>query len=93
MIQPFDLLVEDEAACSWPRQRRQDLSPRRRALRAMLLTRFDAQQITAMLGAGSMRYFAASNPAHVCPRRRGLAADGQFLSDAKDAGTVAAWAR
>ncbi len=59
--------------------------------RAMLLTRFDAQQITALLGAGSMRYFATSNPAHVVRVDAGLAADGQFLSDAKDAGTVAAW--
>jgi len=90
--QPFDLLVEDEgsvlvATGSAGKIYRLAGEP----WRAMLLTRFDAQQITAMLGAGSMRYFAASNPAHVVRVDAGLAADGQFLSDAKDAGTVAAW--
>lgn len=59
--------------------------------RAMLVTRFDAQQITAMLGAGSVGYFATANPAHVVRVDAGRAADGQYLSEAKDAGTVAAW--
>ena len=90
--QPFDLLVEDGgsvlvATGSTGKIYRLAGEP----WRAMLLTRFDAQQITAMLGAGSMRYFATSNPAHVVRVDAGRAADGQFLSDAKDAGTVAAW--
>ena len=54
--QPFDLLVEDEgsvlvATGSAGKIYRLAGEP----WRAMLLTRFDAQQITAMLGAGSMR--------------------------------------
>jgi hypothetical protein len=90
--QPFDLLVEDGgsvlvATGSAGKIYRLAGEP----WRAMLLTRFDAQQITAMLGAGAVRYFATSNPAHVVRVDAGRAADGQFHSDAKDAGTVAAW--
>ena len=90
--QPFDLLVEDGgsllvATGNAGKIYRLAGEP----WRAMLLTRFDAQQITAMLGAGSVRYFATANPAHVVRVDAGRAADGQFLSDAKDAGTVAAW--
>ena len=59
--------------------------------RAMLLTRFDAQQVTALLGAGSLRYFATANPSHIVRLEAGRAADGQYLSEAKDAGTVATW--
>ena len=90
--QPFDLLVEDAgsllvATGNAGKIYRLAGEP----WRAMLLTRFDAQQITAMLGTGSVRYFATSNPAHVVRVDAGRAADGQYLSEAKDAGTVAAW--
>jgi hypothetical protein len=90
--QPFDLLVEDGggllvATGNAGKIFRLAGEP----WRAMLLTRFDAQQVTAMLGAGSARYFATSNPAHVVRVDAGRSADGQFLSDAKDAGTVASW--
>jgi hypothetical protein len=59
--------------------------------RAMLVTRFDAQQVTSMLGTGSVRYFATSNPAHVVRVDAGRAADGRYLSEARDAGSVATW--
>ena len=90
--QPFDLLVEDGgslvvATGNAGRIYRLAGEP----WRAMLLTRFDAQQITAMLGAGAVQYFAASNPAHIVRVDAGRAAEGRYLSDAKDAGTVAAW--
>jgi len=90
--QPFDLLVEDGggllvATGNAGKIYRLAGEP----WRAMLLTRFDAQQVTAMLGVGSVRYFATSNPAHVVRVDAGRAADGQFLSDAKDAGTVSVW--
>jgi len=90
--QPFDLLVEDGgsllvATGNAGKIYRLVGEP----WRAMLLTRFDAQQITAMLGAGSVRYFATSNPAHVVRVDAGRAADGHFLSDVRDAGTVASW--
>jgi hypothetical protein len=90
--QPFDLLLEDGgsllvATGNAGKIYRLAGEP----WRAMLLTRFDAQQITAMLGAGSLRYFATSNPAHLVRVEAGRAADGQYLSEAKDAGTVAAW--
>lgn len=90
--QPFDLLVEEGgtllvATGSAGKIYRLAGDP----WRAMLLTRFDAQQVTAMLGAGSLRYFATSNPAHLVRVEAGRAADGQYLSEAKDAGTVAAW--
>ena len=90
--QPFDLLVEDggsllAATGSTGRIYRLAGEP----WRAMLLTRFDAQQVTAMLGTGSLKYFATSNPAHVVRVDAGLAAEGHYLSDANDAGTVAAW--
>ena len=90
--QPFDLLVEDGgsllvATGNAGKIYRLAGEP----WRAMLLTRFDAQQITAMLGAGSVRYFATSNPAHVVRVDAGRAADGLFLSEARDAGTVASW--
>ncbi len=90
--QPFDLLVEDGgsllvATGSAGKIYRLAGEP----WRAMLLTRFDAQQITAMLGAGSLRYFATSNPGHVVRVDAGRAADGQFLSEVRDAGTVASW--
>jgi hypothetical protein len=90
--QPFDLLVEDGgsllvATGSAGKVYRLAGDP----WRAMLLTRFDVQQVTAMLGAGSVQYFATSNPAHIVRVDAGRAADGQYLSDAKDAGTAAAW--
>jgi hypothetical protein len=90
--QPFDLLVEDGGSLlvstgNAGKIYRLAGEP----WRTMLLTRFDAQQVTAMLGAGSVRYFATSNPAHVVRIDAGRAADGQYLSDAKDAGTVATW--
>jgi hypothetical protein len=90
--QPFDVLVEDGgsllvATGNAGKIYRLAGEP----WQAMLLTRFDAQQITAMLGAGSVRYFATSNPAHVVRVDAGRAAEGQYLSDAKDAGTVASW--
>ena len=90
--QPFDLLVEDGgsllvATGNAGKIFRLAGDP----WRAMLLTRFDAQQVTAMLGAGSVRYFATSNPAHVVRVDAGRAADGLFLSEARDAGTVASW--
>ncbi len=90
--QPFDLLVEDGGSLlvstgNAGKIYRLAGDP----WRAMLLTRFDAQQITAMLGTGAVQYFAASNPAHVVRVDAGRAADGQYLSEAKDAGTVAAW--
>jgi outer membrane protein assembly factor BamB len=90
--QPFDLLVEDGGSLlvstgNSGKIYRLAGEP----WRAMLLTRFDAQQITAMLGTGSVRYFATSNPAHIVRVDAGRAAEGQYLSEAKDAGTVAAW--
>jgi len=90
--QPFDLLVEDGGSVlvstgSAGKIYRLAGEP----WRTMLLTRFDAQQVTAMLGTGSLQYFATSNPAHIVRVEAGRAADGHFLSDAKDAGTVASW--
>jgi hypothetical protein len=90
--QPFDVLVEDGGSLlvstgSAGKIYRLAGEP----WRTMLLTRFDAQQVTAMLGTGAVRYFATSNPAHIVRVDAGRAADGQYLSDAKDAGTVAAW--
>jgi hypothetical protein len=90
--QPYDLLVEDGgsllvATGSAGKIYRLAGEP----WRTMLVTRFDAQQVTAMLGTGSVRYFATSNPAHVVRVDAGRAADGQYVSDAKDAGTVATW--
>ena len=59
--------------------------------RAMLVTRLDAQQATAILPAGPVTYLATSNPARVVRLDGGRAAEGQYLSEAKDAGTVASW--
>ena len=71
--QPFDLLVEDggsllAATGSAGRIYRLAGEP----WRAMLLTRFDAQQVTALLGTGALKYFATSNPAHVVRVDAGL---------------------
>ena len=44
--------------------------------RAMLLTRFDAQQVTAMIGAGAVRYFATSNPGKVFTLGRSAVGEG-----------------
>lgn len=90
--QPYDLLIEDAgsvlvATGSAGKIYRLAGDP----WRAMLLTRFDAQQVTSMLGTGSVRYFATSNPAHVVRVDAGRAAEGRYLSEAKDAGTVATW--
>ncbi len=59
--------------------------------RAMLVTRVDAQQATSILAQGAATYLAASNPARVVRLERAAAADGQYLSEVKDAETVAAW--
>lgn len=90
--QPYDVLLEDAgsvlvATGSAGKIYRLAGDP----WRAMLLTRFDAQQVTAMMGIGSLRYFATSNPAHVVRVDAGRAADGRYLSEAKDAGSVATW--
>jgi hypothetical protein len=90
--QPFDLLVEDGGSLlvstgGSGRIYRLAGEP----WRPMLLTRLDAQQVTAMLGMGSLQYLATSNPAHIVRVEAGRAADGLYLSEARDAGTVAAW--
>ena len=90
--QPYDLLLEDAgsvlvATGSAGKIYRLAGDP----WRAMLLTRFDAQQVTAVMGTGSLGYFATSNPAHVVRVDTGRAADGRYLSEAKDAGSVATW--
>ncbi len=59
--------------------------------RAMLVTRVDAQQATSILAQGAAMYVAASNPARVVRLERATAAEGQYLSEVKDAETVAAW--
>jgi hypothetical protein len=90
--QPYDLLLEDAgsvlvATGSAGKIYRLAGDP----WRAMLLTRFDAQQVTALMGTGSLGYFATSNPAHVVRVDAGRAADGRYLSEARDAGSVATW--
>lgn len=59
--------------------------------RASLVTRLGGQQVTAMLAVGQTRYCATSNPAKVVRIDPAAAADGQYVSDVKDAGTVASW--
>jgi len=59
--------------------------------RAMLVTRLGGQQITSMLAVGSARYFSTSNPARVVRIDEGRAADGTYVSEVKDAATVASW--
>lgn len=90
--QPFDLAVEDDgslvvATGNGGKIYRLAGEP----WRAMLVTRVDAQQVTSILAAGTARYFATSNPAHIVRVDSGRAAEGQYLSEVKDAGTVASW--
>jgi hypothetical protein len=59
--------------------------------RAALVTRLGGQQVTSVVTVGASRYFATSNPARVVRIDAGRAPDGQYLSEAKDAGTVASW--
>ena len=59
--------------------------------RASLVTRLGGQQITATVAVGTTRYFATANPAKIVRLDAGHAADGQYLSETRDAGTVATW--
>lgn len=90
--QPFDLAIDDDgsllvATGNAGKIYRLAGEP----WRAMLVTRLDAQQVTSILAAGAARYFATSNPAHIVRFDSGRAAEGQYLSEVKDAGTVASW--
>jgi len=90
--QPFDLSIEDDgsvlvATGNTGKLYRLAGDP----WRAMLVTRLGGQQVTSILATGSTRYFATSNPARVVRVDEGRAAEGTYVSEAKDAGTVASW--
>jgi sugar lactone lactonase YvrE len=90
--QPFDLSIDDDgsvlvATGNTGKLYRLGGDP----WRAMLVTRLGGQQVTSILAAGPTRYFATSNPAHVVRVDESRAAEGTYLSEAKDAGTVASW--
>ena len=90
--QPFDLALADDggilvATGSAGKLYRLSGEP----TRASLVTRLGGQQITSAVTIGTTRYFATSNPARIVRLDAGRAADGQYLSEAKDAGTVASW--
>jgi sugar lactone lactonase YvrE len=90
--QPFDLSIDDDgsvlvATGSTGKLYRLAGDP----WRAMLVTRLGGQQITSILAAGSSRYFATSNPARVIRMDGNRAAEGTYVSEARDAGTVASW--
>lgn len=59
--------------------------------KAMLVTRVDSRQATSLLRAEAATYVAASNPARVVRIERALAAEGSYVSEAKDAGMTASW--
>jgi hypothetical protein len=89
---PFDLLLEDGggllvATGNAGRLYRLSGEP----WRAMLVTRLDAQQVTSILSTGAGTYFATSNPARIIRLDSARASEGQYLSEARDAGTVATW--
>ena len=90
--QPFDLAIEDGgsllvATGNSGKIYRLAGDP----WRAMLVSRVDAQQATSLLTQGGATYVAASNPARVVRLDRAAATEGQYLSEVKDADTVATW--
>lgn len=90
--QPFDLAIDSDGAVlvatgSAGKLYRLSGDP----TRASLVTRLGGQQITAIVSAGPTKYFATSNPAKIVRLDAPRAADGHYLSETKDAGTVATW--
>ena len=90
--QPFDIALDEDgsvlvATGSAGKLYRLSGEP----TRATLVTRLGGQQITSMVKIGAARFFATSNPAKIVRIDAGRASEGQYLSDAKDAGTVASW--
>jgi sugar lactone lactonase YvrE len=90
--QPFDLLIEPAGSVlvttgNTGKLYRLAGDP----WRAMLVTRLDGQQVTSALAVGTATYFTTSNPAKIIRIGDGVAPDGTYTSDAKDAGTVASW--
>ena len=60
--------------------------------RAVLLTRAPAQQVTSFTaGPDGALYYATANPARLYRLSAELADEGRYLSDVRDAGTVATW--
>ena len=59
---------------------------------ATLITSAAAQQVTTFLRlASGQRYYATANPGKVFAMRDGLADEGSYLSEVRDAETVATW--
>jgi len=90
--QPFDLALDEDggvlvATGSAGKLYRLAGEP----TRATLVTRLGGQQVTSVAKVGTTRFFATSNPAKIVRIDAGRAVEGQYLSEAKDAGTVAAW--
>lgn len=89
---PYDLAVEDSGTIlvstgNGGRVYRLSNMP----TRATLVCRVAGRQATAMARAGAVRYVAASNPARIVSIGSAPAADGSYVSEVRDAGTVAAW--
>ena len=60
--------------------------------RTLLLTRAPAQQVTSFAsGPDSGLYYTTANPARLYRLSTELADEGRYLSDVRDAGTVATW--
>ncbi|HPW21709.1 MAG TPA: hypothetical protein PLE61_12955, partial [Vicinamibacterales bacterium] len=90
--QPFDLVLEDGgsllvATGGAGRIYRLAGDP----WKAMLVTRVDSRQATSLLRLEAATYVAASNPARIVRIERASAAEGSYVSEAKDAGMAASW--
>jgi hypothetical protein len=59
--------------------------------RATLVARVTAQQATALLAVGTQRYVATSNPARLVTLGAGTAREGTYVSEVRDAETMATW--
>lgn len=60
--------------------------------RTLLLTRASVQQVTSFAsGPDGDLYYTTANPARLYRLAAGLADEGRYLSDVRDAGTVATW--
>lgn len=89
---PYDLAVEDSGTVlvstgNGGRIYRVSSNPSQ----ATLVARVPGKQATAMAGARGVRFVAASNPARIVSLATTPSAEGSYVSEVRDAGTIAAW--
>ncbi len=89
---PFDISVEDGGAVTIATGNSGKLfRVAGNPAHTTLVTRLGGLQITSLLVAGQVHYYATSNPAKIYAIAGDRAAEGTYLSDVKDAGMVATW--